>query len=28
VLGGVDGLWSMRSMKENEWEVSNGTEAL
>jgi hypothetical protein len=27
-LGGVDGLWTMRSMKENEREVPNGTEAL
>jgi hypothetical protein len=27
-LGGVDGLWTMRSMKEIEREVPNGTEAL
>jgi hypothetical protein len=26
-LHGVDGLWTMRSMKENEREVPNGTEA-
>jgi hypothetical protein len=28
MLGGVDGLWAMRSMKENEREVPNGMEAL
>ena len=27
-LGGVDSLWIIRSMKENEWEVPNVTEAL
>jgi len=27
-LGGVDSLWAMRPMKENEREVPNGTEAL
>jgi len=27
-LGGVDGLWTMRLMKENEREMPNGTEAL
>jgi hypothetical protein len=26
--GGVDGSWTMRSIKENEREVPNGTEAL